>query len=116
MDINGREGCVNGWNKENVIINSDKMILILNDILNDFENFDFSKINYYNELNIILTFIRSLLIFNIIDSKDASKLSRRINNIVDEYEGYYIEGNISFYNLLNDNIIFFERITDKIKF
>lgn len=116
MDINGSESFVDGGNKENAIINSDQIILILNEILNDFENFDLNKINYYNELNIIITFIRSLLIFNIIDSKDVSKLSRKIKNIVDDYEGYYIEGNISFENLLKDNIIFFERITDKIKF
>lgn len=87
------------------------MVEILNKVIDDFENFDLSKINYYNELNIMISFIRTLIITNMIESKDSLKLIKRIENIV----GDYVEGNLSFECLLNDNIIFFDRITEKIK-
>lgn len=94
MDINGREGCVNGGNKENALIR----------VINSYKNKSFEDIHNYNEILILIGFLKGLNVCSEIDQNELINMLKLIEKIINESNSGYVESSIDFNKIINDDI------------
>lgn len=94
MDINGSEGCINGRNKENALIR----------VINSYKNKSFEDIHNYNEILILIGFLKGLSMSSEICQNELINMLKLIEKIFNESNSGYVESSIDFNEIINDDI------------
>lgn len=94
MGVNGREGSVNGGNKEDALIR-----LIISYKYKRFEN-----IHNYNEILILIGFLKGLAMCSEIDQNELINMLKLIEKTINESNSRYVVSSIDFNEIINDDI------------
>lgn len=94
MGVNGCEGSINGGNKENALIR----------LIMSYKNKSFEDIHIYNEILILIGFLKGLNVCSEIDQNELINMLKLIEKIINESNSGYVESWIDFNEIINDDI------------